>query len=77
MNGKKTIFFFILCIINVVIIYKIFDAKSGLPIYNDLKQKISQVQSRIDDLDAKNRQISAEIRILKKDEKYVQRLIKR
>lgn len=77
MHGKKTILFFLLCIVNVVIIYKIFDGKSGLPVYNDLREKIEHIQGKIDALDVKNRQMSAEIRILKKDDKYVQRLIKR
>jgi cell division protein FtsB len=35
------------------------------------------VQEKIDDVDLRNRRISSEIRILKKNDHYVNRLIKR
>ena len=76
-HGKKQIFLFLLCIINIFIVFKIFDEESGLPAYKDLKVKIDSVQEKIDDVDFRNRQISSEIRILKKNEHYVERLIKR
>lgn len=76
-HGKKQIFLFLLCIINIFIVFKIFDEESGLPAYKDLKVKIDSVQEKIDDVDFRNREISSEIRILKKNEHYVERLIKR
>lgn len=76
-HGKKQILLFLLCIINIFIGFKIFDEDSGLPAYKDLKVKIDSVQEKIDDVDFRNRQISSEIRILKKNDQYVERLIKR
>jgi len=76
-HGKKQIFLFLFCIINIFIVFKIFDEESGLPAYKDLKVKIDSVQEKINDVDFRNRQISSEIRILKKNEHYVERLIKR
>jgi cell division protein FtsB len=76
-HGKKQIFLFLFCIINIFIVFKIFDEESGLPAYKDLKVKIDSVKEKINDVDFRNRQISSEIRILKKNEQYVERLIKR
>jgi cell division protein FtsB len=76
-HGKKQIFLFVLCIINIFIVFKIFDEDSGLPAYKDLKVKIASLQEKINDVDFGNRQISSEIRILKKNEQYVERLVKR
>lgn len=76
-HGKKRIFLFILCIINIFLVFKIFDDESGLPVYKDLKLKIESVQEKINDVELRNRQISTEIRILKKNDHYVERLIKR
>lgn len=76
-HGKKQIFLFILCVVNIFLVFKIFDEDSGLPVYKDLKIKIDGVQEKIDDVDFRNRQISSEIRILKKNDQYVNRLIKR
>ncbi len=77
MHGKKKIFLFVLCCVNIFLVYKIFDNQSGLPVYKDLKLKIESVQENINDVDLRNRQISSEIRMLKKDGRYVERLIKR
>ena len=77
MHGKKQIFLFLLCIVNIFIVFKIFDDESGLPAYKDLRVKIDNVQEKINDIDSRNRQISSEIRILKKNDHYVERLIKR
>jgi cell division protein FtsB len=59
------------------LVFKIFDDESGLPVYKDLKLKIESVQEKINDVELRNRQISTEIRILKKNDHYVERLIKR
>ncbi|PKN41907.1 MAG: hypothetical protein CVU60_09120 [Deltaproteobacteria bacterium HGW-Deltaproteobacteria-18] len=76
-HGKNQIFLFLLCIINIFLVFKIFDEDSGMPVYKDLKIKIESVQEKINDIDFRNRQISSEIRILKKNDQYVNRLIKR
>jgi cell division protein FtsB len=76
-HGKKQIFLFLLCVVNIFLVFKIFDDDSGLPVYKDLKIKIDGVQEKVDDVDLRNRQISSEIRILKKNDQYVNRLIKR
>jgi cell division protein FtsB len=75
---SKTVFFIsVLVIINFVLVIQIFDGQSGISAYNDLKSKIVTINMRIEEIDAQNRQISSEIRVVKKDSKYVERLIKR
>ncbi|HCU69983.1 MAG TPA: hypothetical protein DGF30_12380 [Desulfomicrobium sp.] len=76
-RDKSKILLFALCLVNIFMVFKIFDEESGIPAYKDLRLKIEGVQASIDDIDAQNRQLSSEIRVLKRDEKYVQRLIKR
>jgi cell division protein FtsB len=76
-QGKKQIFLFLLCVVNIFLVFKIFDDQSGLPVYKDLKLKIESVQEKINDIDLLNRQLSSEIRVLKKNDQYVERLIKR
>ncbi len=76
-RDKSKILLFALCLVNIFMVFKIFDEESGIPAYKDLRLKIEGVQATIDDIDAQNRQLSSEIRVLKRDEKYVQRLIKR
>ena len=76
-RDKKRILLFALCLLNIFLLFKMFDAESGIPAYKDLRGGIEGVQTKIDDVDATNRRLSSEIRVLKKDRKYVQRLIKR
>ena len=64
-------------VISIVFVFRFFDSQTGLPAYKDLKTKISAIKVRIDGVENKNRQLSAEIRVVKKDGKYVERLIKR
>jgi cell division protein FtsB len=77
MIRDKKILLFALCLINVFMAFKMFDGESGIPAYKELRLGIEGVQAKIDEIDARNRQLSSEIRVLKRDEKYVQRLIKR
>ncbi len=75
---SKTVFFIsVLVIINFILVIQIFDGQSGIFAYNDLKSKIVTINMRIEEIDVQNRQISSEIRVVKKDNKYVERLIKR
>lgn len=77
MKTNTSLFMLILVIINIFLIYKIFDTESGIPAYRDLNKKIVDVQSKIDETNKTNRHMSSEIRSLKKDDAYVARLIKR
>lgn len=76
-NNKKRFFFFTLLVVNIFLLYKIFDERSGLPAYRGLQEKIEAVQGKIDEMDMRNRQISSEIRVLKKDDRYIERVVKR
>ncbi len=76
-KSKEKFFFFILFMVNIFLLYKIFDEKSGLPAYRELQEKIEAVQVKIDEMDMRNRQVSSEIRVLKKDDRYIERLVKR
>lgn len=71
------IFSVFLGIINLIFVFKFFDSQTGLPAYKDLKSKIASIKVHIEEVEGKNRQLSAEIRAIKKNNKYVERLIKR
>jgi hypothetical protein len=45
-QGKKQIFLFLLCVVNIFLVFKIFDDQSGLPVYKDLKLKIESVAGK-------------------------------
>lgn len=70
-QGKKQIFLFLLCVVNIFLVFKIFDDQSGLPVYKDLKLKIESVQEKVNDIDLRNRQLSSEIRVLKKNDQCI------
>lgn len=63
---KKAIIIIVFLVINLFQFSKILDEESGLPAYNELKVKIESVRAKIDDMDVRNRQLSSEIRVLKK-----------
>jgi len=46
-QGKKQIFLFLLCVVNIFLVFKIFDDQSGLPVYKDLRLKIERVQEKL------------------------------
>lgn len=68
---------FILAILNIFLVYKIFDSDSGVPAYRELTRRIAEVHAKIEETNKLNRHMSSEIRSLKKDDAYVARLIKR
>lgn len=77
MPSKKSIVILLFCCLNLTMVYKLFDAQSGVPAYRKLNAKIHEIKEKIADLDEQNKEQSTEIRVLKKDDHYVQRLIKR
>jgi cell division protein FtsB len=77
LKNKGKIFFIALLLLNFFMLYKIFDKKSGIPAYRELQGRIAVVQDLIDEMDMQNKQISSEIRVLKKNDQYVARLAKR
>lgn len=77
LKNKRKCFFVALLILNLLMLYKIFDKKSGMPAYRELQEKIAVVQNQIDEMNMQNKQMSSEIRVLKKNDQYVARLVKR
>lgn len=77
MYRKKSIIILLFFCLNITMFYKLFDSQSGIPAYRELYAKIDEIKEKISQVDARNRQLSSEIRVLKKDHKYVERLIKR
>lgn len=77
MHKKKSIFILLFFCLNIIMLYKFFDAQSGLPAYRELQAKTAEIKEKIEQVETTNRQRSSEIRVLKKDHKYVERLIKR
>lgn len=76
-KNRTKFIFIILLVLNIFLLYKIFDKKSGIPAYKELQGRIDLVREQIDEMDVCNRQVSSEIRVLKKNNQYIERLIKR
>ncbi|NLY41082.1 MAG: septum formation initiator family protein [Desulfovibrionales bacterium] len=53
------------------------DSESGYPAYKELQNKMLRLNEKISEIDSQNMQMSSEIRVLKKNPEYIERLIKR
>lgn len=74
---KRYFFIFALSIVNAILLFKILDSESGYPAYKNVQNTILKFNEKISEIDNQNIQISSEIRVLKKNTDYVERLIKR
>lgn len=64
-------------VINLVLVYRIVWSDQGFVSYNSLKEQHFGLESRIKELDEKNRNLSREIRLLQSDEKYQEKVIRK
>jgi regulatory protein YycI of two-component signal transduction system YycFG len=48
MRKKKSILILLFCCLNLTMLYKFFDAQSGLPAYKELHAKIEEIKNKIE-----------------------------
>lgn len=77
MRSKFVALVFFFVVLDIMLVLKIFDKENGIPAYKVLQEKISNIKDDMKSVDDANRQMSFEIRVLKTDPQYVERLIKR
>ena len=62
--------------INLILVYSLIWGGQGLNAYRNLKEQHKLLQTRIQELDAKNLALSREIRLLQTDPKYQEKVIR-
>ena len=62
--------------INCILLYSLIWGDQGLRAYRNLKEQHYFLESRIKDLDERNIALSKEIRLLRSDEKYQEKVIR-
>ncbi len=72
----RTCILVFLGIINVVLFYRMIWGGSGILSFNELRQNYAQLQQQSADLDVQHLQLSREIRLLKSDDAYVEKMIR-
>ncbi len=72
----RTCILVFLGIINVVLFYRMIWGDGGLLSFNELRRNYAQLEQELVDLDAQNIQLSKEIRLLKSDDAYVEKMIR-
>ncbi len=73
---RQLLFGLSLCI-NLVLAYKLIWSEQGFVAYKALKEQQRSIETRIKELDEKNRSLSMEIRLLQSDEKYQEKVIRK
>lgn len=63
-------------LVNAIVFFRMVWGPTGLLEYYALKDKYQLLQAQIDDLDAKNVELSNEIRLLQTDKRYVEQVIR-
>jgi cell division protein FtsB len=66
-----------LVVLDLVLVYRIVHPETGVPAYRQLRERTQELRGKIQRIDAENKELSAEIRLLRKDEQYVRRLVRR
>ncbi len=72
----RTCILIFLGIINVVVFYRMVWGDGGILAFNALRQEYAQMQQELARVDAQNVQLSKEIRLLKTDDAYVEKMIR-
>ncbi len=65
-----------LIIVNVVLFYRMIWGGSGVLAFNELRKEFRALEFDIAQVDAQNLQLSKEIRLLKSDDAYVEKMIR-
>ncbi len=72
----RTCILVFLGILNVVLFYRMIWGDGGVLAFNALRQEHTQMQQELAAVEAQNIQLSKEIRLLKTDDAYVEKMIR-
>ena len=64
-------------VLNVVLFYRMVWSPHGLLVYHKLRQEHAQLEAQVQELDKHNLALSHEIRLLRSDDNYVEKMIRR
>jgi len=67
----------VLGVLNVALFYRMVWSPYGLLVYHKLRQEHVQLETQIQELDKQNLALSHEIRLLRSDDSYVEKMIRR
>ena len=63
-------------LVNVTLLYRMIWGPTGLIEYHNLKRQHSDLQRQIEELDARNLNLSQEIRLLQTDNQFLEKMIR-
>ena len=63
-------------VLNVALFYRMVWSPYGLLVYHKLRQEHAQLEAQVQELDKHNRALSHEIRLLRSDDGYVEKMIR-
>ncbi len=72
----RTSFLIVLGIINFVLFYRMLWGSGGILAYNELYKDYNLLEREIAAVDTQNLQLSRDIRLLKSDEAYIEKMIR-
>jgi len=64
-------------VLNVALFYRMVWSPYGLLVYHKLRQEHVQLEEQVQELDKRNLALSHEIRLLRSDDSYVEKMIRR
>ena len=73
----RTFLIVLLAVFNIALLGKVIWGQTGLLEYKSLKQQLAELQTRSKLLDIENLNLSNEIRMLKTDNNYMEKVIRR
>ncbi len=73
----RTLLIVILGIVNIVLCYRMMWGDSGLLAFLDLREQYESLTQKVAQLDVANVKLSKEIRLLKSDEAYLEKMIRK
>jgi cell division protein FtsB len=63
-------------VLNIALFYRMVWSPYGLLVYHTLRQEHAQLEAQVQDLDRHNFSLSREIRLLRSDDSYVEKMIR-
>ncbi len=72
----RTCILVFLIIVNVVLFYRMIWGSSGVLAFNELRKEYKFLEAECAQVDAQNLQLSKEIRLLKSDDTYLEKMIR-
>ncbi len=72
----RTTILVLLAVVNVVLFYRMIWGSGGIIVFNDLSKKYRELEAELALVDTQNLQLSKEIRLLKSDDAYIEKMIR-